>query len=138
MLGGAASCTIAVTSWPKRSLGRPITKHVDDVGVLLQHVLDLFDEHLLAPGVHHQRVATEQHDLTVGCEPGAVAGNGDADPVDDREGRLRRASSSRYPSGTWSHVAIQPTSSSPGVEEARAIGGQETRGRPDREALLGG
>ena len=60
---GAA--TMATTSWPQRSLGRPATTRVVDGRVLLQRVLDLLGEDLLAAGVDRDRVAAEHLDRAV-------------------------------------------------------------------------
>ena len=71
------------------ALARPADHdRVDDVRVAPQHLLDLLDEDLLAAAVDHQRVAPEEHDLSVGREPRAVARDGDALAVDEREGLL--------------------------------------------------
>ena len=63
-------------------------ERVSDVRMRAQNGLDFLDEDLLAAGVHHERVAPQQHEPAVGLHAGAITRHGDADPVDERERRL--------------------------------------------------
>ena len=110
-------------------------ERVHHVVVALEDRLHLLDEHLLAPGVHDEGVAPEQHDLPVGREPGAVTGNRDPHAVDDRERRLRRRFVVEVPERDVVAARQPPDFVVVGVEEAGAIGGQESSPGAEREAL---
>jgi hypothetical protein len=53
--------------------------------VLGNRGLDLLGEDLLAAGVDGDRIAAKQLDFAIGIPPSPIAGNGVADPFDDRE-----------------------------------------------------
>ena len=97
-------------------------ERVDHVDMALEDRLDLLDEHLLAAGVHHERVASEQHNSSVGCEARAIARDGDSHAVDDRERRHRGRFVVEVPEGNVV-AACQPANFVVvGVEKVRAIG----------------
>ena len=59
---------------------------VSDARMCAQHFLDLFDEHLFATGVHHQRIAAEKADGAVLFQGRPVAGDHHPLAVDLRKG----------------------------------------------------
>ena len=81
----AAGSTTAVITSPKRSSGTPDAHGVDHAAVGLQHLLDLFGEHLLAAGVDAHRAAAEQVERAVGADLGPVAGHAPAPPSNVRK-----------------------------------------------------
>src|SRR4029453_4331669 len=60
--------------------------HVTPVVAALQPLLALLDEPLLAAGVHHEGIPTEEHEPAVGLHAGPIARDGDPYAVDQREG----------------------------------------------------
>ena len=79
-------------------VGHADDDRVEDVGVALEHRLDLFGEHLLAARVDALRSAAEHGDRAVVLDHGAVAGDRPAHAVEldeRRRGLLPRPCSSR-------------------------------------------
>ncbi len=70
---------------PEALVGDPHRHGVGHRGVELQHLLDLFGEHLLAAGVDHDRSPAQEVDGAVGVDGGEVAGDRIADAVDHLE-----------------------------------------------------